>query len=273
MFKNDSAIAVTHAGDAAWGHAEICLVPGKKAAVMILINSAEGEALKRDISSRFIKSFGLSIPDIIPSRVIKEVRTETRPESLPENILKAHAGVYSSGFSFLTISVEDGNLVMDRDNKHYLLKALSENEFVPCEKTGTDSLAEKINERYCFIDSDNFHMLFHEAGNKETRLGYRLNEFNPSSINNRLGSYEHFGYQLIVGDTQFKGAELSLEGDVLMLKLIAYDGEYPFPLNVISEEYAVTSGLGTGFGFTVKFTQDEEHFIIDFGGITFRKSI
>ena len=35
MFKNDSAFAVTHAGDAAWGHAEICLVPEKRAAVMI----------------------------------------------------------------------------------------------------------------------------------------------------------------------------------------------------------------------------------------------
>ena len=272
MFKNDSAFAVTHAGDAAWGHAEICLVPGKKAAVMILINSAEGEALKRDISSRFIKSFGLSIPDIIPSRVIKEVHQEIRPVSLPEDILTAHAGVYSPGFSVLTVSVGDGNLVMERDQKHYLLKALSENEFVPCEIAGSDSLAEKSNERYCFMDSGNFHMLFHEAGNRETRLGYRLNEFDPSEMNQRLGSYEHFGYQLLVGDTQFKGAELSLSGEgALMLKLIAYDGEYPFPLNVISGEYAVTSGLGTGFGYTVKFTEDEEHFLVDFGGITFRK--
>jgi hypothetical protein len=40
---------------------------------------------------------------------------------------------------------------------------------------------------------------------------------------------------------------------------------------VISHEYAVTSGLGTGFGFTVKFTEDEKYDIVDFGGIKFRK--
>ena len=113
----------------------------------------------------------MSVPDIIPSRVIKEVHKEIQPVSLPEYILRAHAGVYSSGFSFLTISVKDGSLVMNRDNRHFLLKALSENEFVPYEKVGPDSLAEKTKERYCFINSDNFHMLFHEAGNKETRLG------------------------------------------------------------------------------------------------------
>ena len=42
-------------------------------------------------------------------------------------------------------------------------------------------------------------------------------------------------------------------------------------INVISEEYAVTSGLGTGFGFTVKFAGDENHDIVDCWGLTFRK--
>ena len=88
----------------------------------------------------------------------------------------------------------------------------------------------------------------------------------------KYGNYEHYGYQLIMGDTKFKGAELSVAGDrILMLKLIAFDGEYQFPLNVISDEYAVTSGLGAGFGFTVRFTGDEYYDIVDFGGITFRK--
>jgi hypothetical protein len=66
---------------------------------------------------------------------------------------------------------------------------------------------------------------------------------------------------------------LYLEEGVLMLKLIAYDGEYPFPLNVISEEYAVTSGMGTGMAFTVKFSDDDNYDIIDFGGIKFRKKL
>ncbi|MEJ2637543.1 MAG: serine hydrolase [Calditrichia bacterium] len=272
MFKNDSVFAVTHAGDAAWGHALICLIPEKNSAVLILINSAEGESLKSKFCSNLIKKFGLGNSDIIPPGVIKKVHRESETIALPEEVLETHAGDYSQGFSFLTVSLEDGNLVIVRDNRHYLLKALSENEFIPFEKVGQDTLFEKDNERYCFMDSDDFHILFHEVGDKESRIGYKLNKFNTPLFNKRLGEYEHFGYQLLVGDTKFKGLELSLARNrILMLKLIAYDGEYAFPLNVISDEYATTSGLGTGFAFTVKFMEDEKYDIIDFAGLTFRK--
>ena len=273
MFRNDSVFAVTHAGDGAFGHAEICLIPDRNAAVMILINSAEGESLKRDFSFKFISKFGLSVPDIIPAPVIGEVSQKKEPIQLSDDILTEHAGKYSQGFSYLTIIVKEGNLEVARDNKHYLLKALSENEFVPCEIVGEDSLVQKDNERYCFLDSAGFHMLFQEVDNKEYRLGYRLNEFDPALLSKKPGIYEHFGYQLLVGDTKFKGAELSLSADsVLMLNLIAFDGEFGFPLNVISDEYAVTSGLGTGFAFTVKLTEDDNYDIIDFAGLTFRKN-
>ncbi len=272
MFKNDSVFAVTHAGDAVTGHAEICLIPEKNTAVMILINSAEGESLRRDFCFNFINKFGLSVPDIIPPQVIKEIHNEIMPVILPEGILKKHAGDYSQGFSYITISAQDDKLIVNRDGNQFNIIALSENEFVPYEKTGQDSLSIKDNERYCFMDYDNFHILFHKDGNNESRLGYRLNTFDIPSITKKLGVYEHYGYQLIMGDTKFKGAELSIANDrILMLNLISYDGEYPFPLNVISDEYAVTSGLGTGFGFTVKFTEDEKYDIVDFGGITFRK--
>ena len=272
MFANDSLFAVTHAGDAAWGHSLLILVPEKKAAAMILINSAEGESLKNDFSNHFIYHVGLSIPDIIAHNVIKEIHTEAEPIRLPDDVLQNHAGCYSQGFSYVIISTESDHLVIDRDNKKFVLKALSENEFVPFERTAQKTLIEKSDERYCFVDTCGFHMLFHEAGKNETRLGYRLNPFDTSMFHEMLGEYEHFGYQLIVGDTQFKGAELSLSAEgVLMLKLIAYDGEYAFPLNVISNEYAITSGLGSGFGFTVQFTEDEFYHIIDFGGIKFRK--
>ena len=274
MFANDSLFAVTHAGDAAWGHSLLILVPEKKAAAMILINSAEGESLKNDFSNLFIHHLGLSIPDLIPPRVVKETSAEIKPIILPGDVLQKHAGIYSQGFGYASVSAEGNHLVIDRNNKNYLLKALSDNEFVPYERTARDTLTGKSDERYCFMDTCGFHMLFHEAGENETRLGYRLNPFDTSMFQEMLGEYEHFGYQLIVGDTQFKGAELSLSAEgVLMLTLIAYDGEYPFPLNVISGEYAVTSGLGSGFAYTVKFMEDKGFCIIDFGGITFRKAL
>ena len=272
MFKNDSVFAVTHAGDAVSGHAEICLIPEKNTAAIILINSAEGESLKRDFSFNFIRKFGLSVHDIIPPQVIKEIHHEINPVDLQAEALKKHAGDYSQGFSYLTISLKEGELVLHRDGRQYILKALSENEFVPFEKVEQDSLSVKDKERYCFMDYGGFHILFHKNGNNESRLGYKLNSFNTSSMAEKYGRYEHYGYQLIMGDTKFKGAELAIDNDrILMLKLIAFDGEYPFPLNVISDEYAVTSGLGVGFGFTVRFLEDENYNIIDFGGLTFRK--
>ena len=100
MFKNDSVFAVTHAGDAVTGHAEICMIPEKNAAALILINSAEGESLKRDFSFNFIREFGLSVSDIIPPPVIKEIHAEIEPISLPVEVLKKHAGDYSQGFSY-----------------------------------------------------------------------------------------------------------------------------------------------------------------------------
>jgi CubicO group peptidase (beta-lactamase class C family) len=253
MFKNDSVFAVTHAGDAVTGHAEICLIPEKNSAVIILINSTEGEPLRKNFCLNFVHKFGLTVADIIPPPVIEEYHNEIEPVMLSDEILKSHEGDYSQGFSFLTISNENGNLVMLRDNKYYILKALAENEFVPFEKSGDDIKSPKDNERYFFMDSGNLHILFFKTGTSESQLGYKLNTFDPSLLNKKLGAYEHYGYQLLIGDTKFKGAELSIaENRILMLKLIADDGEYPFLLDLISDKYAVTSGLGTGFGYTVK---------------------
>ncbi len=272
MFKNDSVFAVTHAGSGGFAHAELCLIPEKNAAIMILLNSAEGEPLRKTFCFNFVNKYGLSIPDIIPPPFIKEVHKELKPIILSHNIMKKHVGDYAQQFSFLTISVEDSNLVMVRDNKHYLLKALSENEFVPYEVVGKDSTTQKDNERYCFINVGRYHILFHKVGNKESQLGYKLNKINLSLLSKKLGVYEHYGYQLLVGDTKFKGVELLMaENRVLILKLITPDGDISFPLNVISDKYAITGGLGTRLGFTVKFIENDKYDIVDFGGITFRK--
>ncbi|MBN2212912.1 MAG: beta-lactamase family protein [Bacteroidales bacterium] len=272
MFKNDSVFALTHAGSAGFAHAELCLIPEKNAAVMILLNSAEGEPLRRNFCSYFLKKYGISIPDIIPPPVIKEVRKELKPVNLSDDILTKHAGDYAQQFSFLTIAVKDSKLTMVRDNKQYLLEALSENEFVPYEIVGKDSTVQKDNERYCFMDAGRYHILFHKAGNNESQLGYKLNQFDTSLLSKKLGVYDHYGYQLLVGDTKFKGVELLLAGNsVLILKLMTTDGDIPFPLNVISGKYAITGGLGARLGFTVKFTENDKYDIVDFGGITFRK--
>ena len=274
MFKNDSAFAVSHAGSGGFAHAELCLIPEKNAAVMILLNTAEGEPLRRKFCGHFLNKYQIRTSDVIPSPVIKDVHKELKPIILSDNIMNKHVGDYVKDFSFLTISIKDSNLIMVRDNKRYLLKALSENEFVPYEIAGKDSMTQKDDEKYCFLDVGRYHILFHKSGNKESQLGYKLNKFNTSLFSKRLGEYEHYGYQLLVGDTKFKGVEMLLaENRVLILKLITPDGEIPFPLNVISDKYAITGGLGSRLGFTVKFIENDKYDIVDFGGITFRKII
>jgi len=272
MLKNDSVFAVTHNGSAGFTQANLFLIPEKKSAVMILANAAEAWPLVKDFCNNFINKFGLNGQDMAPPPVIKEIHEELKPIVLSDKSLKKHVGDYANGFSFLSISIEDNNLILVKDNKRYLLKALSENEFVPYEIIEKDSLIQKNKERYCFLDADKFHILFHKVGNRDYQLGYRLNKLNISSLYKKFGTYEHYGYQLLVGDTKFKGAEVSLfDNRILMLKLIAYDGEFAFPLNVISDKYAITSGLGAGFEYTINFTGDERYDIIDFSGITFRK--
>lgn len=56
------------------------------------------------------------------------------------------------------------------------------------------------------------------------------------------------------------------------LKTIGSTSE--IPLDVIARDYALTSGLNSGFGgFNVRFRQEEKYQIVNFGGITFRKEI
>lgn len=277
MFKNDSAFALSHGGSSGFFQANLYMIPEKKAAVLIFTNTAGSWwPLVENFSDNFLNKFGLSYPDIFAPPIIKEIHKELKPIILPDSILLKHAGDYSQGFSVLTISVEDKNLTMVKDNKRYLLKALSTNEFVPYEIIRNDSIVCKDNERYCFLDVNKFHILFQEIDRQENQLGYKLNKFDISPWGKKLGVYEQYGYQMIVGDTKLTKAELLIaDNRILMLKLTSIDGDYQFPLNVISEKYAVTSGLGTdfitAFAYTIKILENDKYNIIDFGGLTFRK--
>jgi hypothetical protein len=79
---------------------------------------------------------------------------------------------------------------------------------------------------------------------------------------------------MLIGDSKFKGVELYLsENRILILKIITFESQMPIALDVISDKYAITSGINACFGgsYTIKFTESEKYEIIDFAGITFRK--
>lgn len=99
-----------------------------------------------------------------------------------------------------------------------------------------------------------------------------MNTINKNEWNPKLGNYEHFGYQMKAGDTEFKSAKLTLDlKGVLFLNLTTSDGDMSLPLNVINKNYLVTAGVNTSFGFNVKLETNEKYDVLDFAGLTFRK--
>jgi CubicO group peptidase (beta-lactamase class C family) len=271
MFKNDSSFAMYHAGSAGFAHANILLIPGKKAAVIIMTNTAEGGSLTEDFCFNFLSKYQLKLNDLFPPRVVNDIHKKIQFVSLAEAALKKHEGDYAQIFSVVNIRVENDTLKMLDGDKHYNLIPITENEFIPVEIFGNDSSKMLTDKRYCFRDIDDYHVLFKEDGDKESQAGYKLNEIDTTSWKKKLGSYEHFGYQMLAGDTKFTRAELYMNNDVLMLKLKTPGGDTPIPLNVISGNVAQTGGLSTSFGYTVQFRQDENYDILDFAGLTFRK--
>ena len=271
MFKNDSAFAMYHAGSAGFAHANILLIPEKKAGVIIMTNSAGGGSLTEDFCFNFLSKYQLKIDDLFPPPVFKDIHKKIQSTVLPEKALKRHAGDYAQIFSTLNIRIENDTLKMSDGDKHYKLIPITENEFMPVEIFDNDSSKMLTDKRYCFRDIDGYHVLFNEDGNKESQLGYKLNKIDTTSWKKKLGIYEHLGYQMLAGDTKFTGAELYINGDILVLKLKTLGGDTPIPLNVISNSVAQTAGLSTSFGYTVQFKQDENYDIIDFAGLTFRR--
>ena len=62
------------------------------------------------------------------------------------------------------------------------------------------------------------------------------------------------------------------EDNVLIVVLETMENnKFSIPLDVISDKYATTAGLLSGYGMTVTFYENEKYDVISFGGLTFRK--
>lgn len=65
-----------------------------------------------------------------------------------------------------------------------------------------------------------FHVLIQKNGNNEHVLGYKFYGIDTTKWNNKQGYYEHFGYQMIAGDTKFKGIELQISEDNILIVVL-----------------------------------------------------
>ncbi|MCB0685054.1 MAG: beta-lactamase family protein [Saprospiraceae bacterium] len=274
MFKNDSSFAVYHSGSAGFAHAKLLLIPGCKAAVMVMTNSAEGGSVAEEFCFNFLRRFNLSIPDLFPSPITGMIHEEITEAKVSKKLLAKHTGNYAQAYGYLKVYLERDQLRMKDGNTQYILKPLSENEFVPVEMMNNDSLVERTTRRLIFKKIGSSTFIFLRENKREFEYGLRLDNIDTSVWNSRVGTYEHFGYQMLVGDTKFKSLEIFISKDgVLMMKVTTFGSVRNIPLRVISNNYALTSGINAGFGaFNVQFRGRGKKSIVNFAGLTFKRT-
>lgn len=271
MFKNDSTFAMFHAGNSIYP-ASILLVPKKRIAAIILINTWGGAGLASDFSFNILERCQLEVADIVPPPLLKTL--STTPVKLSAEQLRKHTGDYAQKYIYQTVSEENGKLYIVRDDQKIQLKPVGENEFIPVEIHGGDTLVEKKNERYFFKDINKYHVLYFKNEERERQLGYKIN---PAKITDtwkkRIGVYEHFGYQLTGGfDTMVKTEIFISAGRVLMLRLTTSSGEYTYPLIIVSDRDVITGGLNPEeTGITISFSEEAGEEVMTYNGITFRQ--
>ena len=270
MFKNDSALAVFHSGSAGIAHAKILIIPEKEIAIIALTNSSEGNGLAEKLCFDALGYYNLSVSDINPKAHFQNSANKGYI-NVANSILKEYVGNYAELTSYTNVSLNDGRLKLTKDGKQIYLESLSDSIFVPIQINNGDS-SLKSDERYYFKKVNEYLFLFYYNQGKEYPLGYKLRPIDKNKWTSRLGNYEHYGYQMNAGDTEFKAAKLTLDSNgVLILNLSTSNGDMQLPLNVINESYLVTGGLNTSLGFNVVSKDDEKYDILDFAGLTFRK--
>ncbi|WP_353718704.1 hypothetical protein [Dyadobacter sp. 676] len=199
--------------------------------------------------------------------------TEKYQVFLPDSVLERYSGIYAESNSYNVVRMDGHQLVLANGGAKLVLKPVSETEFIPYDIRTTDTIP-RSNQRLIFKDINDNIFLSRRVKDREYNLGYRLTSIDPAIWSKRSGIYEHYGYQMLIGDSKFKSAELYLSTDsVLIIRLKTMGSSNEIPLDVIDSGYALTSGVNSGFGgFNVKFREDDSYHILEFAGLSFRMS-
>lgn len=269
LFTNESELAANHTGSAGYAFAHIMILPKDKAAFLIFTNSSNGWDLCHQAGYKLLEHYDLKVQDVFLKPSISEKKERNTAFELDKNIILNHVGYYSEALSYSKVFSENDTLRISQNNKIFNLIPINENEFLPYDYKGK----QIEDSRYYFKDIGPFHVLIQKNDNNEHVLGYKFYGVDTAQWNNKQGYYEHFGYQMIAGDTKFKGIELKISKDKVLMAVLETleNNKFSVPLDIISEKYATTAGLMSGYGMTVSFTENEKYQIIDFGGLTFRK--
>lgn len=271
MFQSGDAFAMYHAGSTGFANAALLLLPQKRIAAVILVNTVGGNVLAEDFAFRVLEDNGLKTADIRPTPHLPPPRQDAVPATLSPKALDSHVGDYVRKRTFASITRDGHDLLLKTPDGVLRLESVSDGSFKPYVQTDHHHWKPIADERYRFADVGPYHVLFvQSAEDGEYQAGYRIP---PQPLDDhwkaRLGRYEHFGYQ-VPGAEQILAAQFDMvDGRLPQMQLVYNTGTYTYPLIVTSPDQAITGGLGPETtGETVRFT-DEDGVVI-YSGLTFR---
>ncbi|WP_157816014.1 serine hydrolase domain-containing protein [Spirosoma pollinicola] len=272
MFRNDSTFAMYHAGSAGFTHAKLLLIPDRNAALLVLTNTAEGGQAAETFCFNELPRFGLRIPDLFPTPTTHLVGKPQDLVTLADSTLTSYVGIYAESNSYNVVKLTNHQLILVNGGQKLVLKPVSETEFLPYDVKGADTIP-RVEQRLIFRKLKGKTFLFRRVNTRDYNLGYWLRPIDPHIWSNRMGIYEHYGYQLMIGDSKFKRAELYMSADsVLMLRLSTMGSSSEMPLDAIDANYALSSGVNSGFGgVNVIFREAPLYQTLEFAGLSFRK--
>ena len=270
LFENEDGLAANHTGSAGYAFAHLMVFLKDKAAIMLLTNSPNGRALAENAGYNLLEDFGLAIADVfLPQLIDEKKEIYDEPITVSKEILKAYVGNYGEAISYSRVFLENDTLQITRGAESFSLIPKSSTSFAPVDSNGN----EIQGTFYHFKDIGPFPCLVLKRDQTERVLGYKFAPVNSKKWQEKVGRYEHFGYQLKAGDMKFESIELKITEDDVLLAVIYASGniQYPMPIDLISEKYGKTAGLLAGYGWTLTFTENDTYYLVDFAGLTFRK--
>jgi len=272
MFQAGDAFAMYHAGSTGFANAALLLLPQKRMAAVILVNTVGGNVLANDFAFRVLEDGGLKTADIRPAPHLPPPSQEAVPARLPLKVLDSHVGDYARKRTFASITRDGHDLLLKTPDGLLRLQSVSDGSFKPYVQTDHADLKPVAGERYRFADVGPYHVLFVQSEEDgEYQAGYRIPP-RPldASWKARLGRYEHFGYQ-VPGAEQILAAQFDMvDGRLPRMQLVYNTGTYTYPLIVTAPDQAVTGGLGPETtGETVRFADEDG--VVSYSGLTFRR--
>lgn len=271
IFENDSAKLIWHGGSTGLSNAGMAIAPELGVAIVFQINTIGGfGTIANNGVILFERELGIEPHDGHASKLRKTNNLDSEIV-LKQKDLITHVGDYQSLDDIFQIKLEDGNFVVHRNEREWLLKPMTKTEFVPYEII-KDTLVKLANERYIFTDIMDYHVLVRDRPiNNQEILGNKIQIKEISETwKKRIGIYD-----IITGETggneSFSSVELFIRDNKLIMFKILSNPSYTSPTIIQNDNELIKGGIGSWGGTTIHFIQKNNTEYLVFSGLWMKK--